>query len=146
MSERIETGFDESFGGAIDPVEERITADAQSGKHQSDAGLEAPAIAAGSEPTQITIANGEVSIDATLLGELLSIAPAEVPALMRNQAITGVCERGIDADEGEFRLSFFHRNRRARLTVNADGRILHRSVVDFGEHPLPRALHRVGED
>lgn len=107
---------------------------------------EAPALAAAHESTQIEIADSDISIDATLLGELLSITPAEVPELMRNQAITGFCERGIDADEGEFRLSFFHRNRRARVTIDAAGRIIHRSVIDFGEHPLPRAFHRGGGD
>lgn len=107
--------------------------------------MQAPAVAAGHEKMQIEIADSDISIDAVLLGELLSIMPAEVPELMRSHAITGFCERGIDADEGEFRLSFFHRNRRARVTIDAAGHILHRSVIDFGEHPLPRAFHKAGD-
>lgn len=105
----------------------------------------AHAVATGREKTQIEIADKDISIDATLLGDLLCVVPAEVPELMRSQAITGFCERGIDADEGEFRLSFFHQNRRARVTIDAAGRILRRSVIDFGKHPLPRAFHRAGD-
>ena len=107
--------------------------------------MQAPAVVAGHEKMQIEIGDSDISIDAVLLGELLSIMPAEVPELMRSHAITGFCERGIDADEGEFRLSFFHRNRRARVTIDAAGHILHRSVIDFGEHPLPRAFHKAGD-
>ncbi len=90
---------------------------------------------------QVEIANGDIQVDAALLGELLGIPPAEIPALMRAHAITSRCERGVDAHDGQFRLSFFYKNRRARLVVNSAGRILQRSVIDFGQLPLPRALH-----
>ncbi len=90
---------------------------------------------------QVEIANGDIQVDAVLLGELLSIPPAEIPALMRAGAITSRCERGVDAHEGQFRLSFFYKSRRARLVVNSAGRILQRSMIDFGQLPLPRALH-----
>ena len=64
--------------------------------------------------------------------------------LMRERAITNVCERGIDDNEGEFRLSFFYRNRRARLSMDPTGRIIRRSIIDFGDRPIPDALHRPG--
>jgi hypothetical protein len=92
---------------------------------------------------QIEINDKTVLVDATLLGELLDVLPSDVPALMREHAITSVCERGIDTHEGEFRLSFFYRNRRARLSVDALGHVLRRSIIDFGDRPLPRALHRL---
>ena len=44
---------------------------------------------------QVEIANGDIQVDAVLLGELLSIPPAEIPALMRAGAITSRCERGV---------------------------------------------------
>jgi hypothetical protein len=94
---------------------------------------------------QVEITNGEFLIDAGLLGGLLGIAAAEVPTLLRTRAITSACEQGIDAHQGEYRLSFFYKNRRARVSVDERGRILRRSVVDFGERPLPRALHRSGD-
>jgi hypothetical protein len=94
---------------------------------------------------QIDIADGEILIDAAVLGELLDVKPEEVPDLLRDHAITSLCERGVDAHQGEFRLSFFYRNRRARLSLDSSGRILRRSVIDFGQRPLPRALHRSGQ-
>ena len=90
---------------------------------------------------QVEIANGDIQVDAVLLGELLGIPPAEIPALMRAGAITSRCERGVDTHQGQFRLSFFYKSRRARLVVNSAGRILQRSMIDFGQLPLPRALH-----
>jgi hypothetical protein len=74
-------------------------------------------------------------IDAALIGKLLGLPPSDVSALMRSKAITGTCEIGIDADQGTFRLSLFHRGRRARIRVDATGNVLQRSVVDFGEGP-----------
>ena len=83
--------------------------------------------------------DGDFVIDATLIGELLNIPAAEIPALMRNNSITSICESGIDKDQGTFRLNLFHRGRHARLRVDATGRILKRSIIDFGEQPLPRS-------
>lgn len=93
---------------------------------------------------QIEIADGTIVVDAALIGSMLNIAPEEVPALMRTQAITSLCERGIDEHEGEYRLSFFYQNRRARISVDAAGTVLRRSAIDFGEVALPRQLHRAG--
>jgi hypothetical protein len=45
---------------------------------------------------------------------------------------------------GEYRLSFFHGNRRARLSVDVAGKVTKRSVIDFGQTALPRQLHRAG--
>jgi hypothetical protein len=90
---------------------------------------------------QVEITNGDIVVDAVLLGELLDIQPAEVPVLMKAHAITSTCEKGVGEHEGEYRLSFFYRNRRVQLSVDESGRILRRSVIDFGERPLPRSLH-----
>jgi hypothetical protein len=94
---------------------------------------------------QVQIVDGDILIDAALLGELLDVIPADVPTLMRAHAITSLCERGIDAHQGEFRLSFFYRSRRARLSVDTSGRVLRRSVIDFGQQRLPQTLHRPGD-
>lgn len=92
----------------------------------------------------VEIEDGEITVDAALLGRLLKIPAREIPALLRDRSITSVCERGIDADEGSYRLSFFHENRRLRLNVDGAGRIVRHSVVDFGERPLPPRLHQPG--
>jgi hypothetical protein len=56
---------------------------------------------------RVKTADGDIVIDAGLLAPLL-----DVPNLMRRQSMTGICERGIAPHEGQYRLSFFHRNRR----------------------------------
>jgi hypothetical protein len=90
---------------------------------------------------QVEITNGDIVVDAALLGELLDIQPAEIPGLMRAHAITSICEKGVGVHEGEYRLTFFYRNRRLQLGVDATGRVLRRSLIDFGERPLPRSVH-----
>ena len=87
---------------------------------------------------KIEMSAGEIFVDAALLGPLLGLEPAEIPSLLRNRTITSFCERGTDADEGRYRLTFFHGNRRVRLIVDAAGLILRRSTINFGEHALPR--------
>jgi hypothetical protein len=94
---------------------------------------------------QVEITDGDILVDAVLLGELLDIEPAEVSKLMRAHAITGHCERGVDAHQGQYRLSFFYQNRRVRLIVDSSGHVLRRSIIEFGQQPLPRALHSSGE-
>jgi hypothetical protein len=79
----------------------------------------------------VEIADGGFVIDATALGALLDVAPADIPALMRTRAITSLCERGLDANQGEFRLSFFYRRRRAWVNIDTSGRVLRRSVIDL---------------
>ena len=82
---------------------------------------------------QAEIHDGDIVVDAALVGQLLKVAPADVPALMRANAITSICERGIDEHDGKYRLSFFYGSRRARLSMDAAGRILQRSSIDFGD-------------
>jgi len=83
-------------------------------------------------------------VDAVLIGKLLQLPPSRVPTLMRQGTITSACERGVDEHEGEFRLTFFYQNRRARLRTDATGRILRGSTIDFGDQPIPDALRRPG--
>lgn len=91
---------------------------------------------------QTEMSAGDILVDAAVLGPLLGLEPAEIPSLLRNRTITSFCERGTDADEGRYRLTFFHGNRRARLIVDGAGLILRRSAINFGEHALPRHLRR----
>jgi hypothetical protein len=90
---------------------------------------------------QVEITDDDILVDAVLLGELLDIQPAEVSKLMRAHAITGRCERGVDVNQGQYRLSFFYQNRRVRLSLDSSGHVLRRSIIEFGQQPLPRALH-----
>ena len=96
--------------------------------------------AVGNSNSETTIkrdGNG-FTLDAALIGELLDVSPTDVPTLMRSKSITSVCESGIDADRGTFRINLFYHGRHVRLRVGSEGRILHRSIIDFGEGPLQR--------
>jgi hypothetical protein len=81
-------------------------------------------------------------IDAALVGELLHLPASRVQVLMRSGRITSVCERGVDEHAGEFRLSFFYGNRRARVRADMEGLILRKSAIDFGDRPLESARQR----
>ncbi len=87
---------------------------------------------------------GDFSIDASLLGELLNVASPRIHELMRRGEITGLCERGEGEHEGQYRLTFFYKGRRARLSVDESGRIVRRSIVDFGDRSLPSSMHGPG--
>ena len=83
-------------------------------------------------------------VEAALVGELLHIPATRVPVMMREGHITSACERGMEEHAGEFRLSFFYRNRRARVSTDLAGRILRRSAIDFGDRPIPDGMRRIG--
>lgn len=79
-------------------------------------------------------------VDASLVADLLDIAADQVSNRIRHGTITTICKAGIDDHEGGFRLSFFHRNRRAQIEIDRQGLILSRTVIDFGDRPLPTSL------
>ncbi|MEE1609890.1 DUF6522 family protein [Microvirga sp. CF3016] len=93
---------------------------------------------------EIMIGDGTIQIDASILAQGLGLGPLEVLDLLRCGDITSRCERGIGEDEGRFRLTFFHAQRRLRVIVDGTGRVLQRSSVDFGSQPLPTTLRRPG--
>ncbi|WP_298252976.1 DUF6522 family protein [Bradyrhizobium sp.] len=90
----------------------------------------------------VDIRDDTFMVDAALVGELLHVPASHVRRLMRLGRITSACERGVDEHAGKFRLSFFYRNRRARLSTDTEGRILRKSTIDFGDRPMPDARGR----
>ena len=88
--------------------------------------------------------DGTIQIDASIIGRNLGLEPFEVQRLMHEGKLTSSCERGIDEDAGRFRLTFFHGNRRLRLITDNTGRIIRRSLIDFGDHPPAARLHSRG--
>ena len=100
------------------------------------------------EASHIEFREDTFVVDAAIIGELLHLPASSVQVLMRSGRITSACERGVDEHAGEFRLSFFCRSRRARLSTDIEGRILRKSAIDFGGRPIPGALRRpiVDED
>ncbi|MCA1402260.1 MULTISPECIES: DUF6522 family protein [Bradyrhizobium] len=92
--------------------------------------------------TTITFADGAFEVDANIVAEGLGIAVPLLQAGMRSGAITTRSERGLDADQGRHRLTFFSGSKRFRLVIDEHGTIIQRSTLDFGNSPLPRAAHR----
>ncbi len=84
------------------------------------------------------------TIDASLVSDLLGVPPSRVQALMRQSEITSYCERGEREHEGQYRLTFFYKGRRARLNVNESGQVIRRSIIDFGDRPMPLSIPKPG--
>jgi hypothetical protein len=96
----------------------------------------------GMAGTGISIENGSIEIDARLLAEALDLDASEFMTLVRSGQITSVSERGVGSDEGQFRLTFFFRGKRLRLIVDRFGRQIRKTMIDFGDRPLPSNVHR----
>jgi uncharacterized protein DUF6522 len=92
----------------------------------------------------VEFADGAVEIDASIVAEGLGIALPRLREGMRNGTITSISERGIDADQGRRRLTFFSEHRRFRVVIDASGTILQRSAVDFGDSMPPKSLRKPG--
>lgn len=63
-------------------------------------------------------------IDAADLGTLLDLPAAEVAEAMRAGEITSQFETGTGENAGTFRMTFWHGDRRVRLTCADDGTVL----------------------
>lgn len=92
----------------------------------------------------IEFENGTVQIDASIVAEGLGLTPSLLRQEMRAGRVTSLAERGLDADSGRHRLTFFSEHRRFRVVVDATGAIIQRSAVDFGEAPVPRSARKPG--
>lgn len=78
-----------------------------------------------------------VSIDAAIVAEGFGIEPALVQALMREEKITSLYERGTNEDADRHRLTFFHEKRCLRLVIDATGNIIERSTSGADERRAP---------
>jgi hypothetical protein len=92
----------------------------------------------------IEFENGTVQIDASIVAEGLGLTPSLLRQEMRAGRVTSLAERGLDADSGRHRLTFFSEHRRFRVVVDATGAIIQRSAIDFGDARLPRSVHKLG--
>ena len=92
--------------------------------------------------TKIEIQKGALEIDASVVAQGLCLEPPVVRTLMREGKITCLCERGVDEDAGRYRLTFFYKGRRLRIIVGETGNIIQRSLVDFGDRPLPATMRK----
>jgi hypothetical protein len=88
--------------------------------------------------------DGDLEIDASVIAEGLGIALPVLRQQMQAGKITSLSERGVDADLGRHRLTFFSEHRRFRVVVDDSGAILQRSTLDFGESLLPGSVRKPG--
>lgn len=92
--------------------------------------------------SQIEFVDDAIQVDAAVVAEGLGMALPTFRAEMQAGRVTSVVERGIDADLGRHRITFFSAHRRFRLIIDQHGVILQRSALDFGDAPLPASLRR----
>ena len=86
--------------------------------------------------------DGVVQVDAAIIAQGLGIALPKFRKEMQAGRITSVFERGIDADRGRHRITFFSEHRRFRLIVDDNGTIVQRSTLNFGDAPLPASARK----
>lgn len=66
----------------------------------------------------------EIEVDATLIGEGLELEPSLVQGYLRQGTISSLCERGIDEDDGHYRLTFYFKKRRFRIVTDRAGNVI----------------------
>jgi len=76
----------------------------------------------------------DIAVDAALIAARLGLDVPTFRALTDSGHIRVLCERGVGADAGRYRATFYHHRARARLTVDARGRLLDAEPAA----PLPR--------
>ena len=94
--------------------------------------------------TKLEILNDAVHIDASIVAQGLGFEPSFVQTMMREGEITSLCERGVDEDAGRHRLTFFHKSRRFRIIVDETGKVIQRSIIDFGDRLRPATVRKPG--
>jgi hypothetical protein len=95
-----------------------------------------------SDPSRFEFQEDGIQVEASVVADGLGIEASRILTLLRSGEITSLCERGLNDDEGRYRLTFFHRGKRLRLVLDVGGRLIRRSTIDFGDRPLPIGLRR----
>ena len=78
----------------------------------------------------VTVTAQGFELDAATIAAAFGLDPGVLQEKMRAQEVTGLCEKGVDADAGRFRLTFRHAGRVVRLTIDDTGTILKQSSFD----------------
>ena len=75
-------------------------------------------------PLELVHSAPVIEIDAAPVAAGLGLTQADFRQLMDQRQVTVLCERGTGADAGCYRASFYYGERRVRLVVDAQGRVL----------------------
>ncbi len=89
--------------------------------------------------TAITIADGEITVDAERLAPKLGLTVAALKAQMRNGNVSSVAETGINEDAGRTRVTFRYRKRAWSVVVDPDGTLVGRLSIMLVESRAPAA-------
>ncbi|MEN5060609.1 DUF6522 family protein [Luteimonas sp. TWI1416] len=65
-----------------------------------------------------------LEVDGALVAARLGLAGDAFRQLMTDGKVSVLCERGIGEDAGRYRATFYYAGRRARLLLDASGRLL----------------------
>ena len=87
----------------------------------------------------ITIADGEITVDAELLAPKLGLSAEALKAEMRKGNVSSVAETGIDEDAGRTRVTFKYRTRAWTGVVDPDGTLRDRLSIMLVESLAPAA-------
>jgi hypothetical protein len=74
--------------------------------------------------TQVERDGSGFVVSAALLAQAFGMPEGQIRQAMRDGSMTSVCETGVDADAGRWRLTFRHAGRACRFTVDEAGTIL----------------------
>ncbi|MEP0153831.1 DUF6522 family protein [Pseudophaeobacter sp.] len=81
---------------------------------------------------KIQMKDGQPTVDAMDVADLLGLSAADVQAKMRAEEITTRFETGVDEDAGRMRLTFFYHTTKVRLTCSQDGTLLRTQRTTIG--------------
>jgi Family of unknown function (DUF6522) len=90
----------------------------------------------------IQLSEDAVQVDAAIVAAGLALEPSILQQHMREGLITSLCERGVDEDQGRYRLTFFSQSRRFQIIVDDRGQVLHRFTLNVGARTARRGHHR----
>jgi hypothetical protein len=74
-------------------------------------------------------------VPATLLAQAFGMTEDRVRQAMRDGSLTSLCEAGVGADSGRWRLTFRHAGRACRFTLDDAGTILSTSRFPVRTRP-----------
>lgn len=87
--------------------------------------------------TMVEFEDGALDVDVAIVSEGLGMAPPLVLEKMREGRIIRLCERGVDDDDGRYRLTYFSERRRFRVVVDRLGNVVQHSAIGFGDRGRP---------
>jgi hypothetical protein len=93
---------------------------------ENEGGAAQPGSAQPGATSDAVTARPGIEVDAAIVAAGLDLDIDAFRTLMGDGQITHLCERGVDADAGLWRVTFHYQARRVRLVVDAAGNVIDR--------------------